>query len=470
MKSILLITIDCLRPDHVGVYGYERDTTPNIDRIAKSGTKFERAYSNGPGTRWAFRAINMGVHPLRINGAGLPSKEGTTTAEALSERGYQTAAFADNPFLTAHFNQDRGFDTFRGTDYWANSQSSSGQALDRINDISETISRKISDGVIYRILKRGYDTFIQSVEQSTGQTTSSDPQVIQEATEWISDAEDEDNPYFAWVHLMDAHHPHQYRPEHREALGITKDSEHVRIPPNVVEAGEEPRQDVIDTYDANLREADASVGRLVQATGENTTYIITGDHGEEFGRHRGFHQASTYESMARVPLIIQRPNSDAASIKPSVNHIDIPQTLVSNISGKDAPNSWDGINLFQNDLPRRDIYTGIEKPGIVEGAVVRDNWKYHCRMSGFDAVEKKMLYNLDTDSTEENNVIDTNPETARELDDSWQRHLDYVKSSRMKSEYEIYDPDSDESARDRIDERASPSEDIEDRLEHLGYK
>lgn len=248
MNSVVLVTVDCLRPDHVHSYGYERPTTPNIDELVGEGVAYQNAYTNGPGTRWAFRSINMGVYPLQVEGAGLPSDEGVTLAEALSAKGYRTAAFVDNAFLTPHFNHDRGFDRFFGTKHYrANSFSDKKEMLHKVNDLASNVSERLSDGTVYRQIKRVYDRFIRTVEAQTDQSLSSDSEVVDDAISWIDDTAQNSDPYFAWIHLMDAHHPHQYHPEHRDVLDISKDSEHIRVPSKIVEPGEEPRQSVIDT-------------------------------------------------------------------------------------------------------------------------------------------------------------------------------------------------------------------------------
>lgn len=468
-ESILLITVDCLRPDHVGVYGYERDTTPNIDKLAKDATIYKRAYSNGPGTRWAFRAINMGTYPLRIDGAGLPRKEGTTIAEVLSENEYQTAAFADNPFLTPYFNQDRGFDSFFGTDHWSNSASTGDATLEQLNSIAAEISRRLSDGFVYRSLKQLYDRFIKTVESKTERSLSTDSQVVDSAINWIRNAEKQEEPYFAWIHLMDAHHPHQYFPKHRNALDIPDDSEHIRIPSNVVERNEEPRQSVIDTYDVNLREADSHVGRILDTVSEETAIVLTGDHGEEFGRHKKFHRASVYESMARVPLIIRSPGIPSVELKQPVSHIDIPPTLTGHVTGIDLPEPWDGIPLDGSEPPERDIFLGIEFPDRIEGAICQEDWKYHCRMADFETVTEEALFDLTEDPEETRDIYNKYPDIFEELTEAWEEYIVDIKSNRFTSEHEIYDPNNTESVGSIANQSETPNE-VEERLEYLGYK
>lgn len=472
MNSTVLITVDCLRPDHVHTYGYERKTTPNIDSLASEGAMYTDAYSNGPGTRWAFRAISMGVYPLRIDGAGLPGRGGTTLAEVLSEHGYRTAAFADNPFLTSHFNQDRGFDSFYGTDYWADEASIGDEILFQLNEAASNVSDALSDGPLYQGLKRVYDTFRSTVEAQSEQTLSSDRQIVEQARDWIELAEERDEPYFVWVHLMDAHHPYQYFPEHRETIGISDDSEHVRIPGNVVDAPEEPRQEILDTYDANLREADSHIGRLVKSISDDSTIVVTGDHGEEFGRHNPFHQASVYNSISRVPLIIRSPEIVSGQVTNAVSHIDIPATVAELAGVEEQPALWEGIPLDGLEPPERDIFLGIEKPGEIQGAVVRDDWKYHCTMSDLSSIDQESVYDIESDPNESRDVSATEETILGELRTAWKRHVKNVRSNRIESENELFDPNSDLSANELNSKgrTSTPSREVEKRLEDLGYK
>lgn len=471
MDPIVLITVDCLRADHVGEYGYKRDTTPNIDELAESAAMYTSTYSNGPGTRWAFRAINNGVYPLRVDGAGIPKGGGKTVAEALSEQGYRTGAFVDNPFLTPYFNHDRGFGTFRGTEYWSESTSSSTGDLESLNSVASQVSRQLSGGIVHRGLKSMYNRFLQTVEAKTERSLSTDEAVVDEAVRWIDEARQSEEPYFAWIHLIDAHHPHQYHPEHRRALGVSDDSEHVRLPTETVEANSPPPQNVIDTYDANLREADSHVGRVLANVADDSVVVLTGDHGEEFGRHNGFHTASTYETMTRVPLLIRSPDEDGQKIDQPVNHIDLPPTILKSADGTAIPEQWDGVPLDDTAPPDRDIFLGIEFPDYIAGGVVRDTWKYRCTMANYSRIESDELYDLSSDPEERIDRQDEEPDRYRELKSAWREHLENIKTDRLVTEHDVYDREKQGAAKEIVgtEDREVPRE-VDDRLENLGYK
>ncbi|MHA1833105.1 MAG: sulfatase-like hydrolase/transferase, partial [Candidatus Baldrarchaeia archaeon] len=111
--SIILITIDSLRVDHLRCYGYHRNTSPNIDSLASKGALFLQAVSNGGGTPEAFPSILAStLPPVRAEEYAIILKERSTIAEILKERGYNTGAFHSNPYLSKFFHYDKGFDTF----------------------------------------------------------------------------------------------------------------------------------------------------------------------------------------------------------------------------------------------------------------------------------------------------------------------------------------------------------------------
>ena len=98
--NILLITIDALRADHVGYYGYKRKTSPAIDKLAKQSIVFKNAFSNGPFTPAAFPSILASVYPLQYGNYTPLPKQATLVSEVLKKAKYKTAGFHSNPYLS----------------------------------------------------------------------------------------------------------------------------------------------------------------------------------------------------------------------------------------------------------------------------------------------------------------------------------------------------------------------------------
>ena len=469
--SIVLLTVDCLRADHVGIYGYGRDTTPNIDGLAESGVRYDPAYSNGPGTRFAFKSLLGGVFPLQIAGTGLPVSDGETLAERLSSTGYRTAGFANNGFLASYWHYDRGFDVFRNVNHWTENSEHSTGMLERINRLSAIISKQLPEGRVYRTLKGIYNRFIRTVESQGASFGITDSDVVDEAVEWIRDAQDTGDPYFAWIHFMGAHAPYQHHPEHREELGISPEVKHIRNPPDLIEMGEEPPQDVIDTYDANIRQVDEEIGRVLSVIDDETTVVVTGDHGEEFGLHNEFHTESLYDSMARVPLIVAGQMSDNLNGTEPACHIDISATLAG--AAESGPASvWDGVDLA-TDHHRDRIYLGYENQGGVTGGVIDYPWKYICRISDGESIVSEELYDTSADPTEHEDRSESASDRREALREDWLSHYEEIKTNRLQSPNGLFDGNQDLKELVQTESQGtsqSEVEEIEDQLEYLGYK
>ncbi|MCJ0619383.1 sulfatase [Haloarcula hispanica] len=467
--SILLITVDCLRADHVGGYGYARDTTPNIDALIQRGTRFQHAYSNGPGTRFGFKSIHGGTYPLRISGAGLPRHASKTIAEVLREQGYQTGGFSDNPFVSSYFNYNRGFDYFIDYENWIGD--SSDMKLKDINRfIRQQVGPTIPKGRIYDILKAGYDSILKYIESTGANANSNDEAVVDQALNWIAEANDSDKPYFAWVHLMDAHHPYGYFPEHRHALNIPTDREHIRMPS--VDPGNPPSEILVDAYDTNIRNADAHVGRLLREVEGDPTVVLTADHGEELGLHNRFHKESVYQSMAHIPLVVDAPQFDASESDATVSLIDVP-TTIARLADANVPESWDGTDV-RDRTNENTVFLGFENSEGISTAVIHCPWKYMCQQDLLTtSPETELLFDFISDPVESQNEIETAEGVYQKLQDKYQNYINEIKGNRLEAERDLWDPSKDLSKTVQESDNDVPSETpegIDQRLEDLGYK
>ncbi|WP_123539425.1 sulfatase [Halosimplex salinum] len=339
--SVVLITVDCLRADHVGCYGYERPTTPNIDDFAEGATVYEHGYANCPGTRWAFQALQSGVYTHQIDGIGVP-KEAETLANQFQKQGYATGAFANNGFLSEEYDYDTGFDTFYGAEYFHEETPLLTKAGFYIRDLvdNETFSRRVLRPIYRELSKHSTGDGSNGFKPSNTDVDTVDP-----AIDWIREQQSNDRPFFAWIHLMDAHDPYARWDSHLQALRGDTSIEHAINGDDYVEVGKEPPQAVIDAYDSGIRSADEQIGRVLSLIDDETVVALTGDHGEEFGRYKSFHSASLYSSMTQVPLIVRSPNLPSTHIESHwAQHLDIPPTLLTAVN-IDPPETWEGTPL-----------------------------------------------------------------------------------------------------------------------------
>lgn len=249
--SVLLITIDTLRADHLGCYGYKRVETPVIDGLAARGVRFANAYTQVPITLPSHAVILTGTYPM-FNGVrdftsrGLPP-EIPTLAEMFRRSGYQTAAFVSSYALNSQWGLNRGFDVY--------------------------------DDHLDLDLRRTRDLFLV---QRRGDRT------VDRLLAWLD--QHGSAPFFVWLHLYDAHSP--YRPPE----------------PYLSRYAQHP-------YDGAIAFDDAQVGRVVarlrqQGLFERTAVLLLSDHGESLGEHgEDEHGFFIYNATLHVPLILKLPGT-----------------------------------------------------------------------------------------------------------------------------------------------------------------
>lgn len=445
-RSVLLITVDCLRADHIGCYGYERPTTPEIDSFVKDkATLFQYAYSNCPGTRWALQSIHMGTYTQQIDGIGIPDT-GQPLASYFKQKGYTTGAFVKNGFLTRDYNYDRGFDTFHGV-----SDLRSEQPL--IKRTGNWISQQLESELVRdKILEPINKEFLSRRGSNDGYRPSvTDEEVCEIATEWIRSQQTAERPYFAWVHLMDAHTPYARWNNHLKALRGDLEVEHVVNPSDHIKTKEKPPKKVIDAYDAGIRSADEAIGTLLDTTTDDSIIAITGDHGEEFGRYNPFHSASIYSSMTQIPIIVRTPELQSGRVTEyPAQHIDIAPTLAYTTDNNPL-SQWVGDPLQDTDRTYDSpVYFYLD----TQYGVRTDEWKL-IRHSSHESDE---FYRIQHNGSETKDFADENPRIMMVLSDQLEEHREWLRSHKLGS------------TNTRLnDDKENLSEAVRENLEELGY-
>jgi arylsulfatase A-like enzyme/Tfp pilus assembly protein PilF len=260
---LLLITLDTVRADRLGAYGYPDVETPFIDGLAKHGVLFERALTPVPLTLPSHTSLLTGTYPprhgVRDNGDFKVPQELTTLAELFQAQGFRTGAFVGAFVLDRRWGLDQGFERYSGEF--------------AIRDISELVS-------------------IGDVQRPANE-------VVDDALSWLGGLGGK-TPFFAWVHLFDPHDPYDPPPPYRESY---------RGRPYVGE---------IAFSDAQL----ARIGEWLKSSGRSDTTVVVfaGDHGESLGEHgESGHGFFLYQSALRVPLIVVDPlRGTAGARRPEV--------------------------------------------------------------------------------------------------------------------------------------------------------
>lgn len=289
--SLVLIVIDCLRPDHLGCYGYSRDTSPTIDALANIGWRYERAYAAAPWTKPSVASLLSSLLPA---GHGLVSPDQSAPdqllllAEVMRNAGYKNFFInGGNVFLKKDFNLHQGFHSY---DYLS-------QRTRNAADLTKTF--------LARVAGLGRDKF------------------------------------FAYLHFMDAHAPYtgnrhntRYAGKILESYAPGKAATQLNDLREPDAASPELQQYFRDLYDGQIRFVDESISALLQGLKllgrlDNTVFIITSDHGEEFWEHGSTeHGHSLYNELLQVPLIIAGSPIGSRRIAEPVSLIDVMPTLL----------------------------------------------------------------------------------------------------------------------------------------------
>ncbi len=392
-RSLVLVTVDCLRADHVGFNGYPRPVTPFLDSLAKDSAIVSDAIIAGVPTYFSFPAIFASRYPLGLGRGvmGIAPNEVTITT-ALRDAGYRTAAFqAGNPYLTPHYGYDQGFDTFND---FLNSNDFERIGIipaphKRLSDLNhllaELAQRTRLTEVAYNELLFWYCQWRASRQRVSIDQLRPYPAadvIIDAGSSWLRSLGSEN--FFLWIHLMDPHHPYYPPPEALASLGLPGVTlARARFLNTVWNRRDLPAKrlgpytpKVLSLYDASVRWVDQQICRLVRTLQDlqrwdETLFVLTADHGEEFLEHgTRFHSpASSSEELIHVPLLLH-----AASIPPTrlsqrpFSLIHLAPTLLEGL-GVSVPPSFQGRSLWEP------ISSGALdcEPAIVESIGTGDN-------------------------------------------------------------------------------------------------
>ncbi|HTS68823.1 MAG TPA: sulfatase-like hydrolase/transferase [Terriglobia bacterium] len=290
--NIVLIVMDTTRADHLSSYGYFRNTTPNIDQLARRGVLFEHAVSASSWTLPSTFSMFTCLLPHQHGSGTDRSVEARTLAEILRARGYETAGFNSNPYCgTIPSGVGRGFEKY----------------LDSTTSIGYSLAAT-------RIGNEFIEPFSERWFQHSRFNQLSARQLNEEIYYWYSHRSG--HPYFLYLNYNDAHDPYDIPSPydhrfgsispHAKQLLLTAKLNHVAFSPS-------EREGLIASYDNCLSYIDNQVGellRLLERSPEwsNTYIIVTSDHGEGFGEHHSYsHGWNLYRELLHVPLIIAGP-------------------------------------------------------------------------------------------------------------------------------------------------------------------
>lgn len=427
--NILLITLDALRADHLGCYGYKRDTSPNIDKIAERGALFLNAIAQSSHTAPSMYSILTSTYPSEygiFNFGDKISEKIPTLSYLLKVSGYKTGFFSSHVGIATIQGFDEYFDTF------------------------------------YTIW-----TFREDYNNKSIKVTEINPRIIK----WIEKNKKE--KFFLWIHYLEPHYPMSPPLAYSKLFldgNYNTTEQKVKISDNYVFGfGGIPRRlanlnnDITDLnyyinlYDATIRYVDEQIGKLIKYLKEmnldrRTVIIISSDHGESLGEHGLYfmHGFQLYDGLIKVPLIIKfgRSSPKKGKIIDQVQHIDIAPTILEILKIK-KPSSMVGTSLVPlikgNDGYNREYafsFLGTDKISL------RTNeWKL---IYTFNNKEYE-LYNLKDDPEELSNLVS----------------LEKDKFKVLKKELDVFVRNQEQCQTEKT--KTILDDETKDRLKSLGY-
>jgi arylsulfatase A-like enzyme len=318
--NILLIALDTVRAQNLGLYGYHRASSPFLDGLAQEAVSFERAFSTAPWTLPSHASMFTGRwhHELSVQWQRPLDQKYPTLAEALSEQGYYTAGFVANTLNCGYeFGLNRGFAHYE--DY-------------RISP-----AQILASTSLVRYGEAKFKRFIGPNRMLLPKTA----RIVNDSfLRWLT--HHTDRPFFVFLNYMDAHEPYQPPKPFRNRFGSPEQRSNPYVVPFRDWSPEEIQAE-IDAYDGAIAYLDAQLERLfvsLEQNGslQNTLVIITSDHGEEFGEHQVFgHGNSLYSQAIHVPLVIFHPakTPQGMTIPEAVSLRDLPATVLDLIEAPD---------------------------------------------------------------------------------------------------------------------------------------
>lgn len=414
--NLLFVLVDTLRADHLGTYGYERDTSPRLDALARRGYVFEQARSVCNWTNPTIVSLFTGHYPQAVFEPAqhrraielvLPAEE-ATLAEALRDGGYRTRGLVDHPGINKRRGYDQGFEE--------------------------------------------YELLFVGAQTKGWDTTDADYVLAQ--VEQVFD-EPSDDPFFLYLHLVYPHAPYGAPEPYASMFGAPHD-----------EISRDEVAGMVNAYDGEIRYTDDLLGRIyaaMEARGldQDTWLLVTSDHGEAFWEHDVYeHGYNFYDEVQHVPLILVPPAGldEGRRIEPVVSNVDVFPTLLD-LARVPAKPSADGRSLARffgdtdGDADEEPVLF-MESPrgnDIEAMAVIQGTYKfveYPNQDGGL-----RQLFDLASDPEETRDVLQSEPQRVTEMVRQLRAHRADVARRR---------------ALVGVEERPADAETV-DRLRALGY-
>lgn len=434
-ERIFLITIDCLRADHVGCIA-DSKLTPNIDSLAKNSIVFTKAFANGPSTNQSFPAILTSTYFLMHSRMQLLSYY-TTIADVLRENGYKTAAFHSNPYLSKILGWSKGFDEFY--DFMDSIKATTADFirhkdsfLGGVFNLPSFIGRVAKRLGIKGFLKKIYHTFPRlSIPYLEGALLTT------RAMNWIE--QDHNNKFFLWLHYMDPHFPYIPPEPYLTEFASRKEAFLFNLSVDLETYPEERGKTIKNLYLGEIRYADACIGKLINFLKdkellEDSLILLMADHGEAFMEHESYGHPDNilYNEVLHVPLIIYGLNI-SAKLEFPVQLLDVSPTITDFLGLKKAKSFLGESLLSQMERPNsshpifsesRKLNPFNLKYDPTKNVVSCIKYPHKIILNELSGTTK--LYNIEKDFREKNDLSNGDTDMYKSLMASVKKHLSFI--------------------------------------------
>jgi arylsulfatase A-like enzyme len=346
--SVLVLLIDALRADHLGCYGYDRNTSPRLDTLAKESVLFVNAYAQSPWTKPSIPTLFTSLYPIQhgvyegeAHGPAASLESDTlshdfyTIAEAFKTAGFRTAAFVNNAHLPADHGFAQGFDVYE-------------QGKFRAPDINRT--------------------FLEFVDQTGGR------------------------PFFAYLHYLDVHWPFRPSPpfdtrfsDNGTSALFDRDDWHGlrdRINDGSIRLSAADRERLVSLHDGGIAELDQQIGNLLDRLREQDLFdrvaiLVTSDHGEELLDHgKVGHGGTLFDEVMQIPMMIRLPGGKGARrAEESARLLDVYPTLLR-VAGIELPSGLEGRDLLGTSTTTPEIVSETRHKRTYRASLRTGDWKY----------------------------------------------------------------------------------------------
>ncbi|MBN1271405.1 MAG: sulfatase-like hydrolase/transferase [Candidatus Aminicenantes bacterium] len=428
--NVILIVLDALRYDHVGCNGYERETTPNIDRLAERGTVFEKAFANSSHTIESVASYMSSVYPSTHNVQTLTTAlpdDLVILPEIFSSFGYKTSVFSVNPYVTPVFGYGRGVEDF----FWLE-----GNVIKANRTV---LGYVLQNAARLSFLSAPLQPFLDVSRKvfASGETLPSGDAgtVTQSVKKWIG--KNVSDPFFISIHYHGGHAPYHPPPPFDRMFDPSYSGKLVQRFPEGLgmflpfvkgkSLDLREKQNMVAQYDGQIRFHDEQCGGLFaflkeKGLEDKTIVVLTSDHGEEFYEHEGWgHGQSLYDELIHVPLIMSCPGyiSSGRRIGGLVELVDLFPTILGLCGmsdGFDLPYEIEGRDMSfflfgqAEGKGRERIFSEVNYGGHFGRVLRTGDLKSIYLRYGNNVL--RYFYDLAADPLEKNNVFDRRTEEA----------------------------------------------------------